>query len=389
MLGLRRMMLGIVVGAALAVVMPGAAAAAVDPQVVRLGLPAPTGPHRVGTTSLHLIDNSRLDPLAPTERSRELMVRLWYPARHASSQPKAGYMPAIQGALLTRQINALLGSGHAADLLTFPTHSLQDAPAGTGERRPVLLFSPGLGTNTALYTALIEELASRGYMVAGIDHTFDAGAVEFPHGRIETQNPAALTDGARLLAVRVADTRFVLDQLTALASGHNPDADHRAVPAGLGEAMDLSRVAAFGHSLGSITAIGAIEQDRRFGAGAVLDGNPLGPASLDRPILMMGNQTHRRADDQDWADFYDRLRGSRLHMVIDGALHYDLTDVTVFKKSIPDLGKIFEVGPIDGLRALTIQRAYLTAWFDHYLRDRPSPLLRCESPQFPEVDFQP
>ena len=36
----------------------------------RLTLPPPTGPHRAGTVSLHLVG-----------RSRELMVSVWYPAR--------------------------------------------------------------------------------------------------------------------------------------------------------------------------------------------------------------------------------------------------------------------------------------------------------------------
>ena len=57
----------------------------------RLSLPAPTGPHQVGTTSLHLIHDSRIDPLAPTSRVRELMVRLWYPAA-PSRQPAATYL---------------------------------------------------------------------------------------------------------------------------------------------------------------------------------------------------------------------------------------------------------------------------------------------------------
>lgn len=376
MIGSRRRWWAVALAVALAgMVFAVPSAAAGRGATTRLDLPAPTGAHPVGTTSLHLVDSSRLDPLAPTTRLRELMVRLWYPAAWSRRQPVAGYLtPALAG-VLTQQLNALLGTDHPADLLTFPTHSRLDAPASTGSRRPVLLFSPGMGMNAALYTAITEELASRGYVVAGIDHTFDAPAVEFPGGRIELQNPDALVDPDRLRAVRAADVRFVLDQLAEL-------------PGGLGRALDLTRIGAFGHSLGSRSAVDAIETDRRFDAGAALDGNPLGPASLDRPFLLLGNQTHRRVDDPDWADFYDRLRGPRLHMVVDGALHHDLSDIAAFKEVI-DFGPVFEVGPIDGHRALTINRRYLTAWFDQALLGRPSGLLCSESPRFPEVDFQP
>src|SRR6266700_4095769 len=46
----------------------------------QLTLPAPTGPLRLGTTPLHLIDTSRPDPWVPTIPFRELMIQIWYPA---------------------------------------------------------------------------------------------------------------------------------------------------------------------------------------------------------------------------------------------------------------------------------------------------------------------
>lgn len=45
-----------------------------------LALPAPTGAQPVGTVSLHLVDRGRPDPWVPSEKARELMVSLWYPA---------------------------------------------------------------------------------------------------------------------------------------------------------------------------------------------------------------------------------------------------------------------------------------------------------------------
>jgi dienelactone hydrolase len=379
----------VVVGVGLAVAagtwIPAPAAHGPD-ATARLSLPAPTGPHRVGTTSLHLVDDSRTDPLAPAPRARELMVRLWYPAAAQSRQPAAAYQTPGVNSVFTDFLRAVTGVDLPTDLLSFPTHSLQDPPAMPGARRPVVLFSHGLGVSAAINTALHEELASRGYVVAGIDHTFD-GVVEFPDGRVEVQQPGLRVD-ERLREIRAADLRFVLDQLTGLAAGHNPDAGHRPLPRGLARMLDLTRVGAYGHSLGGPTVIGAMNQDPRIGAGAALDGTLRGPISFDRPFLMMGNQHERRADDPDWADFYDQLRGPRLHLVIDGAEHSDLTDMTVFKSTI-DFSVVFPTGPIDGERALSIQRRYLTAWFDWALRGRARPLLRGESTRFPEVDFQP
>ncbi len=381
----RAVVVGVVLAVAAGSWIPAPAAHTGLDATTRLCLPAPTGPHRVGTTSLHLVDDSRIDLLAPTSRVRELMVRLWYPAAH-SRQPAAPYLTPGVNSVFTDFLRAVTGVDLPTDLLSFPTHSLQDPPALPGARRPVVLFSHGLGVSAAINTALHEELASRGYVVAGIDHTFD-GVVEFPDGRVEVQRPGLPVDDL-LREVRAADLRFVLDQLTALAAGRNPDAGHRPLPRGLARMLDLTRVGAYGHSLGGPTVIGAMNQDRRIDAGAALDGTLRGPISFDRPFLMMGNRHERRADDPDWAAFYDQLRGPRLHLVIDGAEHSDLTDITVFKSTI-DISVVFPTGPIDGVRAVSIQRRYLTAWFDWALRGRARPLLRGESTRFPEVDFQP
>lgn len=335
------------------------------PATVRIGLPAPTGAHPVGTHCLH---------------ARDTVVRLWYPADRTSVAPPAPYLPAGTAARLVRDLPDL-----PDDLLTFPTHSGQDAPAAVGPRRPVLLFSPGLGTSAAFHTGLLEELASQGYVVAGIDHPADTEP-----------------DHDRLLATRVADVRHVLDHLHTLAAGTNPTAHpntagwvgnpigadptsgHRPLPTGLARALDLTRVGVFGHSLGSRTAVRVVEGDRRVIAAVALDGNPLGPAVVDRPFLLLGNEAH--ADDPDWADFHDRLRGPRLRLVVAGARHHDLSDLAVVKHTV-DLRGVYPVGPIDGSRALAIQRAYVTAWFDRHLRRRWRPLLRARSDRFPEVSF--
>src|SRR5690349_20327267 len=59
----------------------------------RMVLPAPTGPHRVGTVPLRLVDRSRPDPVAGPGHYRELMVSVWYPARDTARHPRAVWMP--------------------------------------------------------------------------------------------------------------------------------------------------------------------------------------------------------------------------------------------------------------------------------------------------------
>lgn len=363
-----------------------------------LRLPAPTGAHRVGTTSLHLVDRRRTDPIAPTPRPRELMVQVWYPAVDTGRHALAPYLPAGVSSALIGTINASAGTQFPEDVLTFPTNSRRGAPAAPG-RRPILLLSPGFGMNAAFYTTFAEELASRGYVVAGIDHTYDTAVVEFPDGRLETQ-PEGTDVSPLLFQTRVADARFVLDQLTAFAAGHNPDADRAPQPRGLGRALDLDRVGMFGHSFGNPTSAQAMLTDRRIDAGAALDGSLFGSVvqeGLDRPYLLMGNVTHRRGVDREgWAELFEHLRAERHWLVVVGTGHLDFSDFAAFKEQV-DLSAVFpdsgvdgsnSLGPIDGARALTVLRRYLAAWFDHTLRGQSEPLLRGPSRRFPEVEFQ-
>ncbi|WP_329154361.1 hypothetical protein OIU91_39370 [Streptomyces sp. NBC_01456] len=64
---------------------------------------------------------------------------------------------------------------------------------------------------------------------------------------------------------RIADTRFVLDQLAVPAAGRNPDAPGRPLPKALGQALDLRQVGIYGHSVGGTTAAQAMYEDRRIG----------------------------------------------------------------------------------------------------------------------------
>src|SRR6201995_1331703 len=166
----------------------GTAARRAHPARARLTLPAPTGPYQVGTTSLHLIDRGRPNPWAASPAYRELMVSVWYPARDTRRYPRAPQM--LPGAA------AHFGSadGAAAQLYNVPAGSVDwaatltsghtGAPAARAGAFPVVLYSPGAGEDRTWGTTLVQDLASRGYVVVTIDAPYDSSEVEFPGGRV-------------------------------------------------------------------------------------------------------------------------------------------------------------------------------------------------------------
>src|SRR4030095_6447204 len=153
-------------------------------------LPTPTGPYKVGRTSFQWVDRNR--PEVMTTRPddfREVMVYVWYPASSAGGAAS----PYIPGAERLRPIASAIG----LDRLFGPnwtkiesnelrSHSVDGAPLIPDRTLPALVFVPGGGTTPIAYTTQMEELASYGYIVVGVAHTYEAPFVLFPDGRVVT-----------------------------------------------------------------------------------------------------------------------------------------------------------------------------------------------------------
>ncbi|MFI2764484.1 alpha/beta hydrolase family protein [Streptomyces echinatus] len=359
------------------------------PAPARLTLPAPTGPYPVGTVALHLVDTARPDPVAGPGRHRELMAGVWYPARDVERYPPAPWMSA--GAL--REL--LASAGFPADAVQVPlTAGHQGAPARwCGRELPVVVFSHGAHSHRADHTVIVQELASHGYAVVTVDHTYDA-FTEFPDGRVL----APLRDPQHALgpADFAADIRFVLDRVDDLAAGRDPDAGRRPLPAGLAGAIDPRRTGMFGWSKGGTATARVMLDDPRVRAGLSLDG-PMLPAvtgDLDRPFMMMTAE-FTRAREPGVAEFWTHLRGWRLDVRAEGAVHASYGDNQVL---IPQLAEAVgmsdeelrdRIGTLAPDRAVRIQQAYPLAFFDLHLRHRRGHLLDGPSRAFPEVTFLP
>src|SRR5262249_40631413 len=178
-------------------------------------VPGPNGPNTVGTRTLHLIDSTREDPFAGDGSKRELMVRFWYPARVQQCQP-AEYTSAG----VWSQFSELVGM----PLPAVATNSCQDA-AVKGGAHAVVVFTPGYTGTFTDYTFLFEDPASRGYVVAAVNHTNEATAVELPDGRMVKSIFGSHLGGelrtdeeayASSVTARLADLNFVLNELDRL-----------------------------------------------------------------------------------------------------------------------------------------------------------------------------
>jgi hypothetical protein len=220
------------------------------------------------------------------------MVDVWYPAERAVGPPAAYFDPAAFTMPRSSEVlRAYLGGAfEPIKAGRVRTHAIQAAAfERAAGQAPVLLFSHGGGEARETYAVQLAELASHGYAVAAVTHTFESVLAVFPDGRaaplMSNRWPAPTTSAvARLppseeanvdaLNWCASDLRFVLDELTRL----------NGLPASTPFAgrLDLTRVGAFGHSAGGQAGAHACQADSRLRACVNQDGlSAMAPYYLD------------------------------------------------------------------------------------------------------------
>ncbi|MFF9910112.1 alpha/beta hydrolase family protein [Streptomyces sp. NPDC013457] len=333
---------------------PASAASAPDSaaSALALRLPAPTGPYRIGATTLHLVDPSRNDPWEPAIGVREVMVTVLHPARTVRGYPRAPQLTSGEAELFAFLAHAVHGLPQAGvDWAATRTHSHVGAPVLPG-RWPVLLYSPGGGEARSMGTSLAEELASHGWVVVTVDHPGDAGQVEFPGprpGRDRVRQtvllgPPTAEQFRTMIDTRLADLRLVLDRLEALGGP-------------LGRALDLERVGIYGHSAGGTAAAQALYDDPRLAAAVNLEGYldqvdgtlfPVALYGVDRPLLLLGTDGYRDARlDRSWDAVLARSGGRVRRRQLDDAAHGVFTDYAAL---VPQLQAAGLIGSADRIR---------------------------------------
>ena len=341
-----------------------------------VALPEPTGPHLVGTIAYHWVDGAR-DETATADpgNRRQLIAQLWYPAAPAPDPAYAPYLPdlqAMRGALRTstdsvpRRIADDLAV-HArvrAYALLAPG---VDEPASV-PRYPVVVFSPGGNMSRHWHTALLQELASHGFVAIALSHPH-VGWDVFPAGGflksidwgLDADDPAEATANEdRMADILAGDVRLVLERLTELDASD---------PAGrFTRRLGLDRVALAGHSRGGATVARSCATLESIDACVILDN--IGTereveTGLPRPQL-----TIRRAD---WGEtrverlrsFLSRNTVESWDVAISGASHFSFSD-------LPIVDPAHYESDIDPTRAHRIVSDLVHAFLDEHLREDPS-----------------
>jgi dienelactone hydrolase len=335
-------------------------------------VPSPTGPSSIGTRVIDFVDSARNDPFLANGTKRELLLRFWYPASLNRDCEPAQYTSTKVWSYFSQLV--------ALPLPEVTTNSCLDAPMSEGVH-PVVVFTHGYTATFTDYTFIFEDLASRGYVVASVDHTYEATAVEFPDGRfVKSLLGSHLAKDtlrgdrqtlSRAVSVRLDDIKSVLDKLGRLnAENDSPFAGK----------LDTSHIAIAGHSLGAATALLSVEKETRLRAAVIIDGWPDSLAmSTKTPVLILA------AGHEQWSDveqrLWDQLSGPRIAVNLKGTEHVTPTDAIWLAKGAVKTGSM---GPEKTIAAL---RDYIAAFLDTHLRNKPfNPLLNGPLSAYPDAE---
>src|SRR6056297_214030 len=353
-------------------------------------LPKTTGPFAVGTSDILLKTNRNEEITSNDTDNRRFMIKAWYPSNETEGEHDLYIDRAGRNGFAKKYglPPAMLQYLDNVDTRVYKNAIVAD------ETFPVLIFSHGYHTQANGYYALLSEVASQGYVIFAINHTYESTGTTFPDGtevyfdneyarKIEantwkTINPvvdafkegmdfderhpivqkALTTYFARDISERW--TRDIVDVTDALDEWNQ---------SGLFEGrLNISEIGVFGHSRGGGAAGEALLSDDRIKAGANLDGVQWGRivnTAFQKPFLFLSSDWPEEHEDLNQHAYVNRSRSIFYEATLLESGHSNFMDIPYM---IP-VQALNLTGDIDRDLAIEISNKLTVSFFDKYLKN--------------------
>ncbi|MDN6162227.1 MAG: alpha/beta fold hydrolase, partial [Atopostipes sp.] len=334
----------------------------------------PTGDFAIGTQTFDLEDRDRQEPYTENEKDyRRIKYQVWYPSDQVEDLKKVNWLS--DGNLIPRQLlksTTFPSPPFLLDQLAeIESNSYADAAVKENkEKYPVIIISHGWRGFRELHTDFAEDLASQGYFVLSIDHTYGSEAVHFKDGKIaylkkealpKLSTPSVFSEKAHKLAVTYGkDVKMVLDNLKELNER-------------FGDQLNLEKVGLLGHSTGGAGDAYAALHDERVKAVIGMDAwvNPLEAKMLERGLEMPS--LFLRSKQWAWRESREPLntmvKNSEDAQIIemDKTKHLDFPMVYMFSPYTKHVGLTGKKG---GRESSILQREIVRDFFDDKLKNK-------------------
>ena len=335
-------------------------------------IPTPSGQYLVGTQSFILEDESREENYGP-EDSRRFKIQFWYPTDEVEGYELVPWLE--DGKMVSRGLATDTGLpyfvlDHTALIMS---NSYKNAPLSNDlAQYPVIVISHGWRGFRNLHTDLAEDLASKGYIVISIDHTYGSVATVFDDdtafvnyealpSRNETNNFIEYAN--QLVYTYAGDIAYTLDYLESLNLG---------ITSSMFEGkLDLDKIGLVGHSTGGGANVAAALNDTRIKAIFGMDAwvEPIYFAEIEKglniPTLFLRSETWEIGENNVnlLALVNDNSESSLLYQ-IDGTTHIDYSMSYMYSPLTKPLGM---TGELNGDQLVEIFTQMMTDFFDQTL----------------------
>lgn len=307
--------------------------------------PIVSGKYDIESAKYTWEDTSRLDPYSNTNSNRVLTVEFWY-------------------------------------------------PSNTNESYPLIIFSHGAFGFSGSNYSTFADLASNGYVVASIGHTYQAFYTmdtnknlslvnqDFLNRAVEITNDIDLSHKEDIfnttkewVKLRTLDENFVIDKIIA-------ESKNKSDP--LFSKIDSSKIGLMGHSLGGASSAQVGRERSDIDSVIVLDGTMLGEElgfennsivlnenPYPVPLFNIYAEDHYKNAKNTEGDAYVNFYASKnainaIETVFINSGHLNFTDLPLFS---PTLSKMLGIGSIDARYCIETMNELVLNYFNYTLKN--------------------
>ncbi len=340
-------------------------------------IPSPNGPHLVGTKVVEWIDTTRFNLVKNSHNLyRKIIVQIWYPGQNKETHNRFSYFgndkKRIDELAYQYGIPKIFLSG-AENIKTRSQLGLE--PEAASGPYPLIIFSHGRAGYRHQNSIQCEELASRGYIVIAVNHTYDSYITIFEDGSIAPylSEKKAIETGLTKkkittkdkLHLRSDDLEFALKKVDSLK---NKDR--------LFGLIDLDKIGMFGQSFGGATIINVASKNDRIDAIAGLDtwfiplDSVIIKSGVEIPFLHLGQDKWigMPKNYKIMKELMNNSSGKSYHFASKKMGHYDFTDGPQFAPPIRVVIPYFGSENRNEMRSML--NTMLVSFFDKQLKNK-------------------